>query len=174
MPPTLPVFGYSTSNAFGNLAFIDPVAIVTPPGETNRIFIVEQAGRISVITNLARPNRTLFMDITNRVRFGGEQGLLGLAFHPGYKKNRYFYIWYTTNTNGNQTATGDSTRHDRLSRFETSAANPNQAMSGTEMVMINQHDDYANHNAGDLHFGPDGYLYLSLGDEGNANDTGLN
>src|SRR6185436_10999718 len=96
MPAVPPVVGYTTTNAFGNLSFTDPVAIVTPPGETNRLFILEQRGRVAVITNLAVPNRTVFMDISSRIVGGvpsGEQGLLGLAFHPGYATNRYFYLY---------------------------------------------------------------------------------
>src|SRR5436190_2994451 len=103
--------GYTIDYAFGATLFPQPVAIVSAPGDTNRLFIVEQAGRIAVITNLASPNRTIFMDISSRVRFSptGEQGLLGLAFHPGYLTNRYFYAFYVSNTNGNQTA-DNSTR----------------------------------------------------------------
>src|SRR4030095_16097780 len=140
------------------------VCIVAPPGETNRMFIVEQIGRVVVITNLANPTRTVFMDISGRVTFSGEQGLLGLAFHPGYRTNRYFYVFYVT--------TG--ARRDQLSRFEISPSNPNQGLANSEVVLISQPDDFSNHNGGDLHFGPDGYLYVSLGDEGDGNDSLLN
>ena len=68
-------FGYTTEPAFGNLTFTDPVAVVTPPGETNRVFVVEQSGRISVITNLAAPTRSVFLDLSTRIVAGGEQGL---------------------------------------------------------------------------------------------------
>src|SRR6185369_14284673 len=127
--------------------------------------IVEQPGRIVVITNLANPTRTVFMDISTRVLFGGEQGLLGLAFHPGYLTNRYFYIFYTITV---------GVRNDRLSRFEISPTNSNAGLTNSEVVLFSQADDFNNHNAGDLHFGLDGYLYLSLGDEGDANNTGAN
>ena len=111
MPANTPVFGYSLSNAFGNLSFADPLAIVTPPGETNRIFVVEQSGRVAVITNLAAPNRTVFLDIASKVqRIDSEEGMLGLAFHPGYATNRYFFVYYTTSTN---TAAGTG-RHQQL------------------------------------------------------------
>lgn len=162
---------YRVVNAFGALSFSGPMAIVTPPGETNRVFVVEQAGRIAVITNLANPTRSVFMNITNRVRAGGEQGLLGMAFHPGYATNRYFYVFYTSNTNGNQTGGGDNTRHDRLSRFQISATNTNLGDPDSELILINQRDEASNHNGGCVQFGPDGYLYVSLGDEGDANDS---
>ncbi len=163
MPSSLSA-SYRSTNAFGSTTFTTPVAIVTPPGETNRVFIVEQIGRIAVITNLANPNRTVFADLTDRVRFGGEQGLLGLAFHPGYATNRLFFVSYIY-------PPGATTRYGRLSRFEASATNPNTNGPGPEVVLIQQVDDASNHNAGDLHFGADGYLYMSLGDEGNGDDS---
>src|SRR5438105_14001221 len=90
MPSSLPVFGYSSTNALGAMTFNFPVAIVSAPGETDRLFVVEQPGRIVVVTNLASPTRTVFMDISSRVLYGGEPGLLGLAFHPGYLTYHYF------------------------------------------------------------------------------------
>lgn len=170
MPASPPTFGYSSTNALGNLIFTNPVAIVTPPGESNRLFILEKRGRIVVVTNLAAPTRTIFMDIVSRVTandtVGGEEGLLGLAFHPGYATNRYFYVFYTGPDN---TGTG-STRHNILSRFTTSPTDPHQGLSGSELKLIRQRDEAFNHNGGDLHFGADGYLYVSLGDEGGGSD----
>jgi glucose/arabinose dehydrogenase len=165
-------FGYALTNAFPNLTFTNPLCLVTPPGETNRLFIVEKKGRIVVITNLAAPTRTIFMDISSSssvisaadTPIGGEEGLLGLAFHPGYVSNRYFYVFYT----GTATTTAGSGRHDILSRFQSSATNPNQGNAGSELRLIVQYDQADNHNAGDLHFGADGYLYVSLGDEGGS------
>ena len=168
MPQEPPSYGYRLTNAFGNVAFTDPIAIVTPPGETNRIFVVEQAGRIGVITNLAAPNRTVFLDIATRIISGGEEGLLGLAFHPGYATNRQFYIFYTVNATSAQ---GSNARHDRLSRMLASASNPNAADSTSELILLEQFDEAGNHNGGDLHFGNDGYLYVSLGDEGGGGDN---
>jgi glucose/arabinose dehydrogenase/mono/diheme cytochrome c family protein len=174
MPSAPPSYSYTNVNAFGSLTFFNPVVIATPPGETNRVFIVEKNGVISVITNLAAPTRTVFLQITNRVISqpanvggSGEQGLLGLAFHPGYATNGYFYVFYTgTNT----TSAGAGTRHDILSRFTVSAGNSNLANSASEQYLIRQNDEAVNHNGGDLHFGPDGYLYVSLGDEGGGDD----
>ncbi|MBI2946695.1 MAG: PQQ-dependent sugar dehydrogenase [Verrucomicrobia bacterium] len=168
MPEKPPVFGFTTARAFGSLRFTDPMAMVTPPGETNRLFVVEQRGRIAVVTNLLAPTRTVFLDISSRVTGGvpaDERGLLGLAFHPGYATNRYFFVAYTTGTGG---AAG------RLSRFETDPSDPSRALATSELILINQPDEASNHNGGDLHFGPDGYLYYSLGDEGGANDQYAN
>jgi glucose/arabinose dehydrogenase/mono/diheme cytochrome c family protein len=165
MPASPPVYGYSTEAAFGGLNFSDPVVITAPPGETNRLFIVEQDGRVAVITNLLTPTRTVFLDIVSRVSGGvpnDERGLLGMAFHPGYATNRYFYVYYSTTTNGSP--------HQRLSRFEASPTNPDQALPLSEVPLLTMADDAGNHNGGDIHFGADGYLYLSLGDEGGGND----
>ena len=164
LPPSLG--GYRATNAFGTNTFTTPVAITTPPGENNRIFIVEQIGRIMMLTNLGdlNPGRAQFIDLRDRVRFmNDEQGLLGLAFHPGYATNRYFYVTYSY-------PPGAGTRYWRLSRFETFANNPNAGDPNSEVVLIHQLDQASNHNGGDVHFGPDGYLYVSLGDEGGAND----
>jgi glucose/arabinose dehydrogenase len=166
--------GYTWSNAFPNLVFSNPVCLTTPPGETNRLFIVEKHGRIIVITNLASPTRTVFLDISPRVTVvntsesadvNGEEGLLGLAFHPGYTSNRFFYVFYT-----GQATNGTTGLHDILARFEISPGNTNLADSASEVRLIAQYDQQNNHNAGDIHFGPDGYLYVPFGDEGGGND----
>jgi glucose/arabinose dehydrogenase len=172
MPQALPVYGYNTINAFGSMTFNYPVCIASPPGETNRVFILEKQGLIVVITNLAAPTRTVFMDISSRVMsvasVADERGLLGLAFHPNYAANHLFYVWYTgTATTSAPGATNQM--HDILSRFQTSTSNPNSGDPNSEVRLIQQYDEAPNHNAGDLHFGPDGYLYVSLGDEGGSN-----
>ncbi len=176
MPLSPPTVGYTNANAFPGLAFTNPVCFVSPPGETNRLFIVEKRGRIVVITNLAAPTRTIFMDIVSRVTsaadtsFGGEEGLLGMDFHPGYRTNNYFYVFYT----GNATTTPGTGRHDILSRFRISGSNTNQGDSTSETRYIVQFDEASNHNGGDMHFGEDGYLYVALGDEGGAFDNSNN
>jgi uncharacterized repeat protein (TIGR03806 family) len=174
MPAAPPTLGYTSTNAFGTLTFVNPVAIAAPSGETNRIFIIEKNGTIQVITNLAVPNKTLFLDISNRVTSttvntggNGEQGLLGLAFHPGYATNRYFFVFYT----GPATTAAGTGRHDILARFQTSVANPNQGNAASEVRLLAQFDQDSNHDGGDIQFGPDGYLYVPLGDEGAGNDT---
>ena len=157
-------------NAFPSLpVFERPVAIVSPPNETNILFIVEQPGRIQRIQQLdTTPIKSLFMEIDVSGNFNGytEQGILGLAFHPNFSENRFFYIYYTFRDE-------NFVLTDRLSRF---TAPTNWATDGlvdlsTELALIHQQDQAGNHNGGDLHFGPDEYLYISLGDEGGANDS---
>ncbi|MEO6002452.1 MAG: PQQ-dependent sugar dehydrogenase [Opitutus sp.] len=157
---------YATEVAFP-LSFDQPLGIVAPPGETNRLFILEKPGRIIVISDLAHPTKTTFLDLKSKVGSDDvEQGVLALAFHPDYKHNRQFYVWYTSSVRAN----GQRVREDRLSRFLVSEKDPNVADAGSEVQLISQEDDAPNHNGGELLFGPDGYLYLSLGDEGGAND----
>jgi glucose/arabinose dehydrogenase/mono/diheme cytochrome c family protein len=171
LPSSPPAFGFTSTNDFG-LTFSNPVCITSPPGETNRLFILEKRGRVIVITNLASPTRTTFLDISDRVTgsdtsIAAEEGLLGMAFHPDYATNRFFYLFYTGNDN---TGTG-VTRHDILSRFTATATNDNASLGSSEVKLIRQRDQQSNHNAGDLHFGSDGYLYVSLGDEGGFDDN---
>jgi uncharacterized repeat protein (TIGR03806 family) len=174
MPVVPGTLGYTFANAFPTLVFTNPVCLATVPGETNRLFILEKSGRIIVVTNLAAPTRSVFLDMTSRVsttlNVGDERGLLGLAFHPGYATNGYFYVFYTGQTNTTATG-GASGLHDILARYQVSAGNSNQANVASYTPLLLQFDQADNHNGGDLHFGPDGYLYVSLGDEGGGNDT---
>lgn len=157
---------YVTEEAF-KLNFDQPVAMVAPPGETNRLFVVEKTGRIMVISDLNHPSKETFLDLKRKVGDDEvEQGVLAIAFHPDYRHNRQFYVWYTSCLKLN----GHTVREDRLSRFLVSADNPNSADPSSEQQLISQADEAPNHNGGELLFGPDGYLYLSLGDEGGAND----
>ncbi len=161
LPVESPPSAYRLDNAFPGLSFDQPLALATPPGETNRLFVVERSGRIRVIPDLTAPSAATFLDLSAIVGLEtGEEGLLGLAFHPEYAVNGYFYVFYTIN----------GPRFNRLSRFQVSAGNPNLADAASETVFLHQRDEASNHNAGDIHFGPDGYLYISTGDEGGGND----
>ncbi|MEI9864092.1 MAG: PQQ-dependent sugar dehydrogenase [Limisphaerales bacterium] len=160
LPSQPPQFGYTINNAFPTVTLTQPVCITSPPQETNRLFILEKGGNIVVITNLAAPTRTVFMSLP--VQSTSEAGLIGMAFHPGYATNRYFYIFASRNLNTSQ----GGGLHERIARFQTTSTNANVALTNTELPLITQIDGADNHNGGDLHFGPDGYLYASVGDEG--------
>lgn len=164
LPQSPPVFGYQFTNAFPGVTFFNPLGIVAAPGDTNRLFIMERAGRIAVITNLAAPNRTVYLDIASKVQPTNDCALSGLAFHPGFATNGYLYVFYT----GLDTTSGNPANrlHDILARYTAGSAATNFVSSATEQKLIRQFDRYGDHNAGDIHFGPDGYLYLALGDEG--------
>ncbi len=177
MPLTADNSEYMTVPAFRDVPFIDPMVVVSPPvpagHETHthgeELFVVEEGGAILVITDLEAPDRTVFLDMSDHIAYASpseEGGLLGLAFHPGYETNGYFFVYYLCNT---VTANG-SGRHDRLSRFTRSATDEHKADRSSELILFSQYDEKFNHNGGTVMFGPDGYLYLTLGDEGHPND----
>lgn len=184
LPPELPIAtGYTavdffSGNGKGAMAFPQPLSIVSPPGETQRLFVLSKTGTIDVITDLdgknGGPKKSVFMELTPYLRKKGwslgqavEWGLLGLAFHPDFKNNGYFYITYNPVVPERGRAVG----FDRISRFSVSRTNPNEADMSSELPLITQLDEAPNHNGGCIKFGPDGYLYFSNGDEGNANDS---
>ena len=133
---------------------------ITNAGD-DRLFVNEKAGRIKIVL----PDGTVvlepFLDITERVTSEGEEGFLGLAFHPEYAENGFFYVNYTNMTN--------NVRRTRISRFEVSD-DPNVANPNSEDILLTVVQPGFNHNAGDIHFGPDGYLYIPLGDGGSGGD----
>ncbi len=140
--------------------FSSPVEI-THAGDA-RLFVVERAGRIKIIDADGTVLSENFLNITDRVHsFGGqgEIGLLGLAFHPDYANNGYFYVYYTNNED-----------NSNLSRFRVSTFDDNVASISTEEILITLEQPYLNHNGGCLRFGPDGYLYVGTGDGGSAGD----
>lgn len=151
--------------AFPGLRFQRPVDLTAPTDGTNRIFVVEQEGLISVFENNENvENKTLFLDIKSRVDDNNnEEGLLGLAFHPDYKNNGYFYVNYTV-----------SSSETVISRFKVSASDPNKADPGSELILLRFDQPYGNHNGGQVAFGPDGYLYISTGDGGSGGDPKRN
>ena len=132
---------------------------MTQPLDDGRIFVVEQAGRIRVVKNGVLQT-TPFLDISSRVLSGGERGLLSVAFHPQYATNHFFYVYFTTQTNGDI----------HIERF-TTTANADVADAATAKVIITApHSTYDNHNGGLVSFGPDGMLYAGLGDGGSGGD----
>ena len=130
----------------------------------DRLFIVERSGRIKIIDANGNTLSTPFLDIDGRVHNAGnqsEQGLLGLAFHPDYQSNGYFYVHYIANND-------DSV----IARFSVNGNNPNTANPNSELMLMIIDQPYTNHNGGSIKFGPDGYLYIGMGDGGSANDPG--
>ncbi len=135
-----------------------PLYITHAHEGTNRRFIVEQPGIISVMQP-GSSSRTTFLDIRTRVLSGGERGLLGLAFHPQFGSNGRFFVDYTRQPDGATV----------IAEYRVSPANPNAA-GNTENVLLLIPQPYENHNGGMIEFGPDGYLYIGMGDGGSAND----
>jgi len=138
---------------------------LTQPLDDGRIFVVEQAGRIRVIRDGVLQT-TPFLDISSRVLSGGERGLLSVAFHPQYATNRFFYVYFTTRTNGTTLANGDIV----IERF-TTTGNPEVADPTTaKLIITTAHSQQSNHNGGLVSFGPDGMLYAGFGDGGGGGD----
>ncbi|MFD0895825.1 PQQ-dependent sugar dehydrogenase [Luteolibacter ambystomatis] len=170
MPAEPPPTDYSLVNAFGSVVFRNPVCMASPPTDKKRLFVCEKTGVIKVIPDVTAkaPASKVFLDLNAALPAGeklettNEMGLIGLAFHPSYATNRYFYIFYSVKV-------GD-VFYERLARFTAKATDPNAADPATQYILINQLDRANEHNAGCLHFGPDRYLYFSAGDEGNQND----
>lgn len=140
-----------------------PVYLTAPTGDTARLFVVEQPGRIRVVQH-GQLLATSFLDITDRVASGGEEGLLSVAFHPGYATNRYFYVDYT-HTN----AAGD-TLYTLIERYTTTSADSNVADSASHKLILRIVQPYTNHNGGLVMFGPDGMFYIGMGDGGSGGD----
>ena len=137
--------------------FDQPVAFAAPPQDIHRQFVVEQSGVIKVIRDGKVRSRP-FLDIRDRVVAGGEQGLLGLAFAPDYATSKRFYVYYTARGSG----------ADTLAEFR--ATSDDRADAGSGRILFAQPDSESNHNGGQLQFGPDGLLYVGLGDGGGGND----
>lgn len=142
-----------------------PVAVRHAGDGSDRVFIIEKVGRIRIFdTSTDTLVSAPFLDITGAVDSGGnEQGLLGLAFHPDYSSNGFFYVNYTQDPG----AGDDRTRIERY----TVSADPNVANVGSALTLLEIEQDAGNHNGGDIHFGPDGFLYIGMGDGGGAGDT---
>jgi len=151
-------------NAFPNVTFTQPILLTNAHDGTNRVFVVQQNGLIRVFQNdsaVASSSVSTFLNITNKLSStGGEEGLLGLAFHPNYTSNGYFYVNYTA----------PSPRRTVVARYSVMSGNPNKADSLSEYKIIEIGQPYTNHNGGMIFFGLDGYLYIGLGDGGSGGD----
>lgn len=147
-----------SKDIFPALTFSQPVDLVQAPGDSSRFFVVEQGGAIKVFSNAENvSSSSTFLDIKSKVTSGGERGLLGLAFHPDFKTNGYFFVNYTA---GNPLKTV-------IARYKATA---NQADAGSEAILFTFNQPYDNHNGGSMQFGKDGYLYIATGDGGSGGD----
>lgn len=140
---------------------IDPINLQSAPDSSGRLFVLERIGRIRIIQD-GKVLETPFLDISDAVKIDFlEQGLLGLAFHPDYANNGRFFVYYSDyQTNGDLF----------LVEYHVSKDDPNVADPDSGKVLLSIEDPYVNHNGGTMHFGPDGYLYLAIGDGGLAGD----
>ncbi len=162
-----------TEVAFPNLQFDRPVALAYPEGGGNLLFVAEQhqAKVWSFPNDPQTGDKQLFLQLPREISRDNEEGLLGLAFHPKYKENGEFFVYYSSRE-------GQTGRRSVVSRFRVSKDDPRKAdPESEERVWLGPPDPYGNHNGGCILFGPDGYLYITLGDSGAADDpltTGQN
>jgi glucose/arabinose dehydrogenase len=149
--------------AFPLLSFTAPVAMLQAPADNSRWFVVEQAGRVRSFTNdQAAATTSIFADLSARVTSGGETGLLGMAFPPSFPNDPRVFLFYSTTVGGQLMS--------HVSSFTTS--NMGQTFNpSSEIVLLNINKPESNHNGGDLHFGPDGLLYIATGDGGGGGDA---
>ncbi|MDG4652383.1 PQQ-dependent sugar dehydrogenase [Chryseobacterium arthrosphaerae] len=129
----------------------------------SRLFVVQQNGIIKIIQPNGTVNATNFLNISSKINFGGERGLLGLAFHPQYSVNGYFFVYYN-NPAGNII----------VARYTVSSTDPNVANANSEKILLNIPKPFANHNGGSIHFAPDGKLWIITGDGGSGGDPNNN
>lgn len=176
MPAEPPATVFQVVDALPGVTFNQPICISTVPGDSHRLFVCERLARIQVVPDViaTQPTKQLFLDLQQVVAGRtpvetiedwalGENGVLGLAFHPDYATNGYFYVAYTVRIN-------NGSYYQRISRFTVDGSDPNKGDPSSELILLQQLDEGFNHNGGDLHFGPDGYLYYAAGDEENPND----
>lgn len=134
---------------------------ITHPANDSRLFVVQQGGIIKIVSSTGVVNATPFITLTSLISTGSERGLLGLAFHPNYATNGYFYVNYTRSSDGATV----------IARYSVSA-DPNIADASSAQILMTIAQPFSNHNGGTLKFGPDGYLYIGMGDGGDAGDPG--
>ena len=158
---TNPDTSIQVSDAYPALKFANPVDLKQAPGDSSRFFVVEQEGTIRVFQNNASVSTSsVFLDIKSKVRSGGERGLLGLAFHPDFKTNGYFFVNYTSGT----------PLKTVIARYKAPSATAASADASSEAVLFTFDQPFDNHNGGSMQFGKDGLLYIATGDGGSGGD----
>jgi len=179
VPATPPVTTYTTVDAFPALTFIQPINLATVPGDAQRLFVVQRGGIIRVVPNIGAPAAQVFLDLAALCTSRGERlpsnqpgdvdrGLMSMAFHPQHNNAahtgyRRFFVFYSVVASGQF--------YFRISRFTVQPGNTNAADTASETVLIQQLDPNGFHLGTDMHFGNDGYLYVSTGDGGGQNDS---
>ncbi|MDA7882301.1 PQQ-dependent sugar dehydrogenase [Akkermansiaceae bacterium] len=172
VPSSPPTTTFQTENAFGSLTFNQPINMATIPGDAQRLFVVERPGVIQMISSVTDPipGSSVFLDLAALLNSRGEslltsvdRGLMSMAFHPNYAVNGQFYLWYSVGASGQN--------YYRVSQFNVQGGNPNQADTTSELVLVQQLEPNGFHLGTDMHFGNDGYLYISTGDGGGQNDS---
>jgi glucose/arabinose dehydrogenase len=138
--------------------FTRPVYVTSAPNDAGRLFVVEQSGRITIIDNGFRVKQPL-LTIADLIDDGGEKGLLSMAFDPRFERNRRFYVFYYAKDD-----------HTVVARYRFSKVNPDAIQAGNVKILLKVLQPFENHNGGQLQFGPDGYLYIGLGDGGSGGD----
>lgn len=150
---------YQAVEAFPKLSFNSPVDFTHANDGSNRLFVVEQRGVIQSFENNSNTEtKSVFLDVVGRVSSGGEMGLLGLAFHPDFKNNGFFFVNYTRNSPRRQTV---------ISRFKVNAQ---AADPSSETILLTFDQPFTNHNGGQIAFGAEGFLYIATGDGGSSGD----
>ena len=165
-PKTAPLSSMAIARSFPNLNFRRLTGLVQPGDDRDVLYVTEQKGLIRTFPNRQDVSKsTIFLDITGRVNEGGnEEGLLGLAFDPGYQDNGFFYVYYSAK----------DPRRSVVSRFSVNPSDPSKADPDSESIVLEVPQPFKNHNGGQIAFGPDGYLYIGLGDGGSGGDPLLN
>ena len=171
LPAALALFAFSAhaqttgalEPAFPGLSFVEPIELTHAGDGSGVVYVAEKAGRVRAFANArTTATATTALDITGIVQNSGEQGLLGIAFHPNFAANGYLYVHYSGRTDGRTV----------VARYTRSATNPAVFDPASAQIVLQVAQPFSNHNGGKLAFGPDGYLYLSLGDGGSGNDPG--
>ena len=163
--PDLKWDGWEGISDDGRIKAQRPLVLTHAGDRSHRIFVASQIGMIHVFENDPGVNTSkMFLDLRDRVHdweVDDEEGLLGLAFHPKYSENGYFYVYYSPES---------EPRVAYVSRFQVSDSDPDRADTGSEEIVMRIEQPFSNHNGGSIAFGPDGYLYIGLGDGGGRND----
>lgn len=154
--------------------YVSPVIFVPVPDGSGRFLVGDQTGVVHVVDREGRRAGELFLDLRSRMvplnQGFDERGLLGLALHPGFNENGRFYVYYSARLRSVAPRDWDHTSH--LSEFKVAGGEPFKADAASERALMEIDQPYFNHNGGGVEFGPDGYLYVGVGDGGNANDIG--